>query len=135
MFLFEDYEKIFGKIMNVDGVVFGVSNYINSVSAPIKTLFDRFSYVTHCQILTGKFGCSVCTAVGSGDDEVLKYMNSILVNLGVIVVGSIGVVIRRDLSGLENYIVPAQDIGKKLIKSIRGEIKYADQDEIHTQQT
>ena len=75
MFLFEDYEKIFGKIMNVDVVVFGASNYINSVSAPIKALFDRFSYVTHCQILTGKFGCSVCTAVGSGDDEVLKYMD------------------------------------------------------------
>jgi hypothetical protein len=86
-------------------------------------------------MLTGKFGCSVCTAGGSGDDEVLKYMNGVLINLGVTVVGSIGVVIGRDPSALENYIGPAQDLGKKLVKSIRGEIKYTDQDEIHRQRT
>ena len=70
-------------------------------------------------MLTGKFGCSVCTAGGSGDDEVLKYMNGVLINLGVTVVGSIGIVIGRDPSALENYMGPVQDLGKKLVKSIR----------------
>ena len=112
--------------MNGDGVVLGAPNYINSVPAPMKAFFDRLSDAIHCQMLTGKFGCSVCTAGGSGDDEVLKYMNGILINLGVIVVGSIGVVIGRAPSALESYIGPAQDLGKKLVKSIRGEIKYTD---------
>jgi len=71
----------------------------------------------------------------SGDDEVLKYMNGVLINLGVTVVGNIGIVIWREPSALENYIGPAQDLGKKLVKSIRGEIKYTDQDEIHHKRT
>ena len=133
--LFDDFMEIFGKIMNANGVVLGAPNYINSVPVSMKALFDRLSDAIHCQMLTGKFGCSVCTAGGSGDDEVLKYMNGVLINLGVTVVGSIGVVIGRAPSALENYIGPAQDLGKKLVKSIRGEIKYPDQDEIHRQRT
>jgi multimeric flavodoxin WrbA len=133
--LFDDFMEIFGKIMNADGVVLGAPNYINSVPAPMKALFDRLSDAIHCQMLTGKFGCSVCTAGGSGDDEVLKYMNGVLMNLGVTVVGSIGVILGRDNSPLENYIGPAQDLGKQLVKAIRGEIKYPDQEEIHRQRT
>ena len=133
--LFDDFMEIFGKIMNANGVVLGAPNYINSVPVSMKALFDRLSDAIHCQMLTGKFGCSVCTAGGSGDDEVLKYMNGVLINLGVTVVGSIGVVIGRAPSALENYIGPAQDLGKKLVKSIRGEIKYTDQDEILRQRT
>jgi multimeric flavodoxin WrbA len=44
MFLFDDYEKILRHILNANGVVLVAPNYINSISAPIKTLFDRFSY-------------------------------------------------------------------------------------------
>jgi hypothetical protein len=46
-------------------------------------------------------------------------MNGVLINLGVTVVGSIGIVIGRDPSALENYMGPVQDLGKKLVKSIR----------------
>jgi hypothetical protein len=45
--------------------VLGAPNYIDSVPAPIKALFDRMADAIHCQMLTGKFGCSVCTAGGS----------------------------------------------------------------------
>ncbi len=121
--------------MNADGVVLGAPNYINSVPAPMKALSDRLSDAIHGQTLTGIFGCSVCTAGGSGDDEVLKYMNGVLINLGVTVVGSIGSYTRERQSPLENYIGPAQDLGKQLVKAIRGEIKYPDQEEIHRQRT
>jgi multimeric flavodoxin WrbA len=119
--------------LNADGIVLGAPNYINSVPAPMKALFDRLSDAIHCQMLIGKFGCSVCTAGGSGEDEVLKYMNGVLMHLGVTVVGGIGVVIGRDPSVLQKSTGPAQDLGKKLVKSIRGEIKYPDQDEAHRQ--
>src|SRR5271157_3729270 len=133
--LLDDFPDLFESMLNADGIVLGAPNYIDNVPAPMKAVFDRMADAIHCQMLTGKFGCSVCTAGGSGDDEVLKYMNGVLINLGVTVVGSIGVVIGRDPSALENYIGPAQDLGKKLVKSIRGEIKYTDQDEIHRQRT
>ena len=99
--LIDDFEELFEKIMNADGIVLGAPNYINSVPAPMKALFDRLSDAIHCQMLTGKFGCSVCTAGGSGEDEVLKYMNGVLMNLGVTVVGGIGVVVGRDPSALQ----------------------------------
>ena len=63
----------------------------------------------------------------------MREINRFLINLGVTVVGSIGIVIWRDNSALENSIVPAQDLGQKLIKSIRTEIKSTDQDEINRQ--
>jgi len=133
--LFDDFMEIFGKIMNADGVVLGAPNYINSVPIPMKALFDILSDAIHCRMLTGKFRYSVCTASRSGDAEVLKYMNGVLINFGVTFVGSIGFIIGRALSALENYIGPAQDLGKKLVKSIFGKIKYTDQDEIHRQRT
>lgn len=131
--LFDDFENLFEKLMQADGIVLGAPNYINSVPAPMKAFFDRLSDAIHCQMLAGKFGCSVCTAGGSGEDEVLKYMNGVLINLGVTVVGGIGAVIGRNPSALQEAKGPAQELGKKLVKSIRGEIKYPDQDELHLQ--
>jgi len=133
--LFDDFDDLFQKILAADGIILGAPNYINSVPAPMKALFDRLSDAIHCQMLTGKFGCSVCTAGGSGENEVLKYMNSVLMNLGVTVVGDIGVVLGRDPSALEKSMDPARNLGIKLVKSIRGEIKYPDQNEIHQQLT
>ncbi len=133
--LIDDFEELFQKILNADGIVLGAPNYINSVPAPMKALFDRLSDAIHCQMLTGKFGCSVCTAGGSGEDKVLEYMNEVLMNLGVTVVGDIGVMLGRDPSALEKSMDPARNLGKKLVKSIHGEIKYPDQDEIHRQHT
>ena len=63
---------IFGKIMNADGVVLVAQNYIYSVLAPMKDFLDRLSDAIHCQMLTEKYGFSVCSAEGSGDDKVLK---------------------------------------------------------------
>ena len=70
--LFDDFTDLFDRIMNSDGIVLGAPNYINSVPAPMKAFFDRLSDAIHCQMLTGKFGCSVCTAGGSGEDEVYE---------------------------------------------------------------
>jgi multimeric flavodoxin WrbA len=133
--LIDDFEELFEKISSADGIVLGAPNYINSVPAPMKALFDRLSDAIHCQMLTGKFGCSVCTAGGSGEEEVVKYMNEVLLTLGVNVVGGIGVAVGIDPTALEKSIEPAQDLGKTLVKSIKGEIKYPDQDEIHRQRT
>ena len=131
--LIDDFEVLFDKMLNADGIVLGAPNYIDSVPAPMKALFDRLSDAIHCQMLTGKFGCSVCTSGGGGVDDVLKYMDGVLMNLGLNVVGDIGVAVGRDSSALEKSKGPAQELGRKLIKSIRGEIKYPDQDETHRQ--
>jgi len=86
-------------------------------------------------MLTGKFGCSVSTAGGSKADVVVEYMNSVLMNLGVTVVGGLGIAVGMYPSALEQAAGTADELGKKLAKSIRGEIKYPDQDETHRQST
>ena len=131
--LIDDFVELFEKIMNADAIVLGAPNYIDSVPAPMKALFDRMADAIHCQMLTGKYGCSVCTAGGSGEHEVTGYMNKVLTTLGATVVGGIGVAIGRDPSALAEAEKAAHAMGKKLARSIRGEHSYPEQDEIHRQ--
>lgn len=131
----DDFEELLDRILNTDGIVFGAPNYINSVPAPMKAFFDRLSDAIHCQMLTGKFGCSVSTAGGGKADVVVEYMNSVLMTLGVTVVGGLGVAVGMYPSALEQAAEDAEELGKKLAKSIRGEIKYPEQDEMHRQTT
>ena len=58
--LLDDFPDICNRIMDADGIVLGAPNYIDSVPAKMKALFDRMADAIHCQMLTGKFGCSVC---------------------------------------------------------------------------
>jgi hypothetical protein len=99
----------------------------------MKAAFDRMADAIHCQMLTGKYGCAVCTAGGSNHDEVAGYMNRVLMNLGATVVGGVGVAIGRDPSAIGDAIKQAHDMGKKLAQSVRGEFRYPEQDEIHRQ--
>jgi hypothetical protein len=83
----------------------------------------------HCQMLLGKFGCSVCTAGGSNQDKVVEYMNHALSVLGVITVGGVGVAVGRDPGALPGAVKDSVALGKKLARSIRGEHRYPEQEE------
>jgi multimeric flavodoxin WrbA len=129
--LIDDFPELFDRMMEADGIVLGSPNYIDSVTAPLKAMFDRMADAIHCQMLSGKYGCSVCTAGGSGQDEVVAYMNRVLTNLGATVVGGIGVAIGRDLSAIVQAEKDSIALGRKLAESIRGEHRYPEQEEIH----
>jgi multimeric flavodoxin WrbA len=131
--LLDDFPDLFESMMNADGIVLGAPNYIDCVPAPMKAVFDRMADAIHCQMLTGKFGCSVCTAGGSGEHEVVGYMNKVLMTLGANVAGGIGVAIGRDPAALGKAEKDARELGKRLARSIRGEITYPEQDEAHRQ--
>ncbi len=131
--LLDDFPDLFESMLNADGIVLGAPNYIDNVPAPMKAVFDRMADAIHCQMLTGKFGCSVCTAGGSGEHEVVGYMNKVLMTLGANVVGGVGVAIGRDPTALGKAEKDARELGKRLAKSIRGEISYPEQDEGHRQ--
>jgi multimeric flavodoxin WrbA len=126
----DDYEEIFGKILDCDGIVLGSPNYIDSVTAQMKVLFDRMADAIHCQRLSGKYGCSVCTAGGSNEMEVVGYMNRVLTMLGAQVVGGVGVAFR----GNPDAILPAEkkayEMGKVLAEAIRAKRSYPDQEAV-----
>jgi len=127
--LLDDFPDIFEAIMTADGIVIGAPNYIDSVPAPLKAVFDRMADAIHCQMLTGKYGCSVCTAGGSNYDKVVEYMNHILMSLGAITVGEVGVAVGRDLGDLPGAVRDSVELGGKLVQSIRGEHRYPEQEE------
>jgi multimeric flavodoxin WrbA len=126
----DDFSEIFDEMMDADGIVLGSPNYIDSVSAPMKAMFDRMADAIHCQMFYKKFGCSVCTGGGTYE-EVVRYMNKVLTTLGATVVGGVGAAIGSNPSALEPAKKQAYDLGQKLVQSIRGEHKYPEQDEIH----
>jgi multimeric flavodoxin WrbA len=129
--LIDDFPELFDRIMDAEGIVLGSPNYIDSVTAPMKAAFDRMADAIHCQMLSGKYGCSVCTAGGSGQDEVVAYMNRVLTNLGATVVGGVGVAIGRDLTAILQAEKDSVALGRTLAESVRGEHRFPEQEEIH----
>jgi multimeric flavodoxin WrbA len=127
----DDFPELFERMMDADGLVLGSPNYIDQVTAAMKAVFDRSADAIHCQMFSGKYGCAVCTAGGSGQEEVVKYMNHVLSTLGATAVGGIGIAVGRDPSALQRTEPEARALGKKLAESIRGEHSYPEQDDLH----
>ncbi len=127
--LADDFSDLFERMMNADAIVLGSPNYIDSITAPLKAVFDRMADAIHCQMFTGKFACSVCTSGGPRYDQVVSYMNNALTSFGAIVIGGVGVATGRDLSAMGAAKEQASDLGKKLVRSIRGEYSYPKEEE------
>jgi len=126
----DDFPDILEKMLDADGIVLGSPNYIDSVSAQMKVVFDRMADCIHCQMFSGKYGCAVCTAGGSNEMEVAGYMNKVLTSLGAQVVGSVGVAFK----GNPDAILPAEkkayELGRNLTEAILTKRDYPDQQAI-----
>jgi len=116
----DDYESIKEKLLACDGFILASPNYIFSVTAQMKALFDRCNGLIHCMALEGKYAAVVETSGGGEDEEVLNYMERFVNTLGADSVGGIGspmAGIRTfpDEDGLYNR---ARSLGKDLCQSI-----------------
>ncbi|HZV80793.1 MAG TPA: flavodoxin family protein, partial [Geobacteraceae bacterium] len=95
----DDYEEIKERLLACDGFILASPNYIFSVTAQMKTLFDRLNGLVHCLALEGKYGAAVETSGGGGDEEVLAYMERFIGVLGARSVGGIG----SPMAGVRSY--------------------------------
>jgi multimeric flavodoxin WrbA len=129
----DDFPALLEKMLDAQGIVWGSPNYINSVTAQLKTMFDRMADSIHCQSFTGKYGCAVSTAGGSMADEVADYMNATMLHLGATTVGKVAVLVGAD----PNAIVPAEkeakELGRKLVDAIRSTWKDPVQEKQHAE--
>jgi len=124
----DDLAGLVDKMLSADGIVLGSPVYINSVTAQLKTVIDRMADSIHCQLLSGRYGCAVTTAGGSGDAEVLDYMNYFLNELGVVTVGEVGAVLGRNPAALDPAIDEASKLGTTLVDSIQTKRTYPEQE-------
>jgi multimeric flavodoxin WrbA len=127
----DDFPVILEKMLDADGIVWGSPNYINSVTAQLKTLLDRMADSIHCQSFSGKYGCSVSTAGGSMAEEVADYMNQTMRNLGATTVGKVAVLLGADPHAIEPAEKQAKELGRKLTDAIRTQWRDPAQQKMH----
>lgn len=122
----DDFQGIYEKILAADGIVWGSPNYFFTVTAQIKTLIDRMADAIHCQLLAGKYCCSVASG-GSNCDEVTAYFSRLMVGFGAFVTGSAGAVMAQGPDALDGAMKKSFDLGKSLVEDILAKREYVDQ--------
>lgn len=126
----DDYEGIKEKLLACDGFILASPNYIFSVTAQMKALFDRCNGLIHCMALEGKYAVVVETSGGGEDEKVLTYMGRFVNTLGANSVGGIG----SPMSGIrtfpdeDNLYSRARTLGKDLCQSIRDKRAFPEQE-------
>jgi len=127
----DDFEVLYHHLLTSDGVILSSPVYINSVTAQLKTFFDRLADAIHTQRLSGTYGCSISTAGGANAEGVAEYQNSVIRVLGGTTTGSLGVNICGDPVAVERAIPDAKELGSDLVRAIREKRQYPEQEEEH----
>ena len=126
----DDYEGIKGKLLACDGFILASPNYIFSVSAQMKALFDRCNGLIHCMALEGKYAAVVETSGGGDDQEVVNYMERFANTLGANSVGGVSSAVAgfRNFPDEDNLYTRARSLGRELCQSIMEKRAYPEQD-------
>jgi len=122
----DDFQGLYDKILAADGLVWGSPNYFRSVTAQMKTFIDRMADAVHCQLLSGKYSCSVASG-GSNYDQVTTYLDDLMLNFGAFVTGSVGAAMNQGPAAQEGAEKNAFLLGKSLAEDIRIKRDYIEQ--------
>lgn len=128
----DDFAELYEKILRYDGFVLGSPNYFRNVTAQMKTMIDRMVDAVHCQLLLGKYGCTVATAGSPTSAEVTDYLSNIIIGFGAASVGAVGAspLIPGSMEDAEKR---AFDMGTDLVKSILTKRVYPEQEPLHAE--
>jgi multimeric flavodoxin WrbA len=124
----DGYQEIWDKVIGADGIILSSPNYIDGVTAQLKTFIDRSANAIHEQLFEGKYGLTLATAGGSGDDKVLAAMNSFMNRSGGLVVGSASFTHAQGPAGAEAAVKKAHELGKDLVTAIKEKYRYPEQE-------
>jgi multimeric flavodoxin WrbA len=127
----DDYETIKEKLLDCDGFILASPNYIFSVTAQMKALFDRCNGLIHCLALEGKYAAVVETSGGGEDGEVITYMERFVNTMGATSVGGIGspIVGMRLFPDQENLFAKARNLGSELCRSVAEKRRFPEQEQ------
>ena len=120
-------ESLKERIVKADCLVVASPNYVFNVSAQLKAFMDRCCGVIHCMLFWGKYGASVVTSGGGGDELILDYMNHFLITTGIIPVGGVCAAMSAMPEGgfTDEVQEKARAVGKRLVEALRGgEVPY-----------
>jgi multimeric flavodoxin WrbA len=122
------FEQIKEKIAGADGLVLASPNYIFNVSAQLKAFMDRCCGVIHCMQFWGKYGASVVTSGGGGDEPIAGYMSHFLISTGIVPVGGVWATMSAMPEGdfTKEVKENAGGLGRRLVQSWRAGAVSAD---------
>jgi len=127
----DGFQGIYEKSLAADGLVWGSPNYFHSVTAQMKTIFDRMADVIHCQLFSGKYGVAVATSGGLGQDQpVIDYLSEVLLAFGSFVSGSVGASLAAGPEALADAEKRAFRLGASLAGDITAKKNYPEQEKI-----
>jgi multimeric flavodoxin WrbA len=126
----DDFEVIEEKLIACDAFILASPNYIFSVTAQMKALFDRCAGLIHLLALEGKYGLAVETSGGGEDADVLRYMERFIAVLGARTVGGIGSPMAgtRKFPEEEVLFARARELGGELCRAVREKLPFPEQD-------
>lgn len=119
----DDVSGILQSMLSTDGIILATPNYINQVTAPMKTLMDRSSHFIHCKRLLDKYVVGVVSSGGGQDQDVLNYLGYYAHTCGA---QSSGGISSRAPVG-EEAKAEARRLGERLARDIRERTQYPDQ--------
>jgi len=122
----DDFKSLRTAMLAADGVILASPNYITSVSAQMKAVFDRCCGPLHCQAMQGKYGAAVVTSGGAESGVVEKYMIEFLRIMGCSTVGSVGAEAWQivDEKARAPKLKAAAALGTRLVEAIRDKKRY-----------
>jgi multimeric flavodoxin WrbA len=125
----DDFKTLKTAMLAADGIILASPNYITSVSAQMKAVFDRCCGPLHCQAMQGKYGTAVVTSGGVESKIVEKYMIGFLRIMGCWTVGSVGAEAQQmvDETARAQKLKAAARLGIRLVEAIRDKKTYAGQ--------
>jgi len=127
----DDFNAVLQKLLAADGIIWSSPNYINNITAQLKTLFDRCPLVIHEQLFDGKYSLSLTTAGSGKIDFVLGIMDEFMVHCGGNSIGGVGCAMSEGPSALEAAIEKSHEMGKDLVRAIKEKRTYPDQQAAH----
>jgi multimeric flavodoxin WrbA len=127
----DDYGELKEKILKADGIILASPNYIDNITAQLKTFFDRSANFIHEQLLDGRYGFAVTTSGGGHDDGVLEIMNGFITRTGGWSTGGVGCGMGQGPAAMEAAIAKAHGMGKDLVAAIKEKRAYPDQAAAH----
>lgn len=85
----DDADAILSQFVNADGVVIASPVYLMSIPGKLKSLFDKTASWVHRPPMVGKPVLLVATTAGSGLRDVLKYLETVVIQWGAFPAGKI----------------------------------------------
>jgi multimeric flavodoxin WrbA len=123
----DDFNGVYRKVLDADGIILASPVYFNSVSAQLKSFMDRTADCRHCLLFAGKYGMSVATTASSGADSTVQFMNEYLSRSGAFTIGGVGVTGPYAPGNMEAGSEKANAMGRDLVSAISSKKQFPEQ--------